>query len=418
MIDEWYLFPTLVDNTVNKAAYTDLQSYIDALVAPARAQSKDRFFTYVTSAQEEDDLINSGATAGFGVRFGFYNDGGTLRIIVTDSMEGAPALGQNIDRGDELLGVQTQGQPMLLINSLPATNQSVEQVFNALGPDTPGTTRILRIKRLGGATQDISLSKANFSLPPVSSRFGAQVIMNGATKVGYINLRTFIIESAEQDLRDAMADFKAQGITQVIVDLRYNGGGLVNLANVFADLMSGGKAGQVMSYTTLRPDKSSENRTRNFASQTQAIAAMKIAFIGSGSSASASELLMNTFPPYLQNNVALIGSNTYGKPVGQFGFDDTSNCDDRLRVIAFKTENADHEGEYFTGLASTMPVTCSATDDVFHLMGDPAETMTSAALNWLAGGACTKIPAAKRDLLRLLQPARPTTAQHEIPGLY
>jgi len=70
-IDEWYLFPTLVATNVNKASYNNLQSYIDALVAPARAQSKDRYFTYVTSIQEEEDLINSGATAGFGFRLAY-----------------------------------------------------------------------------------------------------------------------------------------------------------------------------------------------------------------------------------------------------------------------------------------------------------------------------------------------------------
>src|SRR3546814_7209054 len=69
-VDEWYLFPELVDNTVNPASFTNLQSYIDALVAPARAQSKDRFFSFITSIAEENALINSGASAGFGIRLG------------------------------------------------------------------------------------------------------------------------------------------------------------------------------------------------------------------------------------------------------------------------------------------------------------------------------------------------------------
>src|SRR3990167_8350102 len=54
VIDEWYLFPSLVDSSVNKASYSTVQGYIDALVAPARAQSRDRFFTYITSIAEEN----------------------------------------------------------------------------------------------------------------------------------------------------------------------------------------------------------------------------------------------------------------------------------------------------------------------------------------------------------------------------
>jgi hypothetical protein len=97
-LNDWYLFPSLIDATVNKASYADLQSYVDALVAPARARSKDRYFTYVTSIAEEDALINSGETAGFGVRLGY--DGFDNRVYITESFEGTPAAGANITRGE------------------------------------------------------------------------------------------------------------------------------------------------------------------------------------------------------------------------------------------------------------------------------------------------------------------------------
>src|SRR3546814_16373555 len=74
--------------------------------------------------------------------------------------------------------------------------------------------------------------------------------------------------------------------------------------------------------------------------------------------------------PYLGTNMALVGTNTFGKPVGQFAFD-LAACDDRLRLVAFKTENADHQGEYFTGLASVFPNTCRAHDDIFVQLGEP-----------------------------------------------
>lgn len=420
-IDEWYLFPDLIAGNVNKAAYADLQSYVDALVAPARAQSKDRYFTFVTSIAEENALINSGETAGFGFRLAFYNDGGTLRVYVSESFEGAPAIGQGIGRGDEIIGIGTAGGSMVMISSLPATNSGVASVFDALGPDTPGTTRVLRIRDLGGPEREVTLAKADFNLDPVSPTYGAQVIDQGGTKVGYINLRTFIASTAASQLRSAFQTFKNQGVTRLIVDLRYNGGGLVSIAELFGDLMMANQLGQVFSYTTFRSSKSQFNETRNFAGQSQAISAMKVAFIGTGASASASELLMNAMPPYLGANVALIGDNTYGKPVGQIGLDLTA-CDDRLRVVAFKTDNADHEGEYFTGLASTFPKTCFAPDDIFHELGDPNEAMVAAALNWLGGGSCTAISEAKTTQAvkrrRILQPERPTAAQHYLPGLF
>ena len=425
-ITEWYLFPDLLASNVNKASHNTLDSYIDALVAPARNEGKDRFFTYVTSASEEDELINSGATAGFGFRLTFFNDGGNLRVFIIDSFESAPAYGQNIARGDELTGIATPGQAMLMVNTLPANNNSVAQVYNALGPDTAGTTRELRIVDLGGPQRDVTLAKTDFNLEAISPDFGAQVINNNGTQVGYINLRTFISSAGGQELRSAFQTFKNQGITQFVVDLRYNGGGLVSLGNLFGDMLLNDFVGQVFSRTTFRPSKSGENSTRNIINQAQGIGAVKVAFIGSGNSASASELLMNAIPPYLSNNVALIGENTFGKPVGQIGFDDSSGCDDRLRIVAFKTENADNEGEYFNGLADTMPVTCTAFDDIFLQMGDPDEDMTSTALSWLRTNSCTAIADAPKTTQsvrtvrsrQLLQPERPSPAQREVPGLF
>ena len=85
---------------------------------------------------------------------------------------------------------------------------------------------------------------------------------------------------------------------------------------------------------TFRPEKTSNNSSHNFTVQPQSIAPTKIAFIGTGGTASASEIVINGFVPYLHANAALIGTNTYGKPVGQIALD-KSACDDRLRVIAF-----------------------------------------------------------------------------------
>jgi hypothetical protein len=155
------------------------------------------------------------------------------------------------------------------------------------------------------------------------------------------------------------------------------------------------------------------------------VAPTRIAFIGTTGSASASELIINAFIPYYHNRAALIGTNTYGKPVGQIALDQAS-CDDRLRVVAFKTENAARQGDYYDGLASTVEASCKAPDDIARQLGDPQEGSTRAALDFLAGRACTPISGGGGGITaqavvgkrELLVPRRPTVVQHEVPGAF
>lgn len=418
VIDEWYLFPSLVDNSVNKASFSTVQGYIDALVAPARAQSKDRFFTFITSIKEENAFFNSGSTAGFGVRLAY--DTVNNRVFVVEAFESAPALGAGIDRGTEILAIGTTSSNLQSVANLLASG-GPQAVINALGPSDAGVTRVLRISA-NGVTREVSVTKADFNLDPVSDRYGARILNDGGRKIGYLNLRTFI-GTADPDLRSAFAEFRAQGVTELVVDLRYNGGGLVSIAELMGDLMGRDKVGQVFSHTTLRPSKASENKTDLFGSQPQAIAPTKIAFIGFGGTASASELVINAMLPYHANDMALVGGNTFGKPVGQFAFDRAS-CDDRLRVVTFKTENADRQGEYFTGLASVVPRTCRSNDDISFQLGEPGEATISTALDFLAGRGCTPITSSGQRTLevaprkQLLEPQRPSAAQREVPGLF
>ena len=243
----------------------------------------------------------------------------------------------------------------------------------------------------GGVEREVSVTKADFAISPVSPRYGAKIIDDDGRRVGYLNLRTFI-STADPQLRAAFDNFRSQGVTEVIIDFRYNGGGLVSIADLMGNLMGAGRTNSVFSFTSFRPEKSNNNSTTFFNPLPQSIAPMKLAFIGTGGTASASELVINSFTPYLRNNNALVGSNTFGKPVGQIALD-RSQCDDRLRVVAFKTENADRQGDYYTGLASKVEASCQAADDIFRPLGDPAEASVKGALDFLAGRTCTPIGA-------------------------
>ena len=422
-LNEWYLFPETLPANPNPAGFTTVGAYIDFLTAVARAQGRDRFFTYLTSIAEENAFFASGATAGFGIRLAV--DLAQRRLFVAEAFEGAPALAAGIDRGTEILAIGTSSADLRTVSSILASEGSAG-LNEALGPSLPGVTRLLRITDANG-TRDVSVSKAKFELLPVSNRYGARIIDDGGRRIGYLNLRTFI-STADPALRQAFAQFRAEGITELVVDLRYNGGGLVRIAELMGDLLGRNRSSSdVFSFTTFRPSKSQNDETRFFQAQSQSVAPIRIAFIGTGGTASASELVINSFIPYLRDQAALVGANTFGKPVGQIGID-RAQCDDRLRIVAFATQNRLRQGDYFSGLASKVEASCQAGDDIGRQLGDPLETSTARALDFLAGRTCTPIStgvsaqalrAREPDLRReLLAPDRPTPAQREAPGLF
>ncbi|HEX8512811.1 MAG TPA: S41 family peptidase [Allosphingosinicella sp.] len=387
-LNEWYLFPELLAAGLNPDSFTTVKDYIDALVAPARAQNKDRFFTRISSMTDGDEFLGSGSSIGFG--FLLSTDAAAGRAFVSESYEGAPALAANIDRGTEILAIGASASELKTVSSIIAA-EGAEGVSAAFGAATVGLSRLLRVRDPNGTTRDVTLSKAAYTVDPVSNRYGALILNDNGKSVGYLNFRTFIGAPAEAGLRGAFAQFRAQGITEVIVDLRYNGGGLTSTAALLSNLLQGNRStSDVMSHVTFRASKSGNNSTTYFAPQPQSISATRIAFIATGSSRSASEAVMNVALPYLGANAALIGSDTAGKPVGQ-KFLDRPACDDRLIAVAFATRNANQQGDYYDGLASKFQSTCSAPDDIQRALGDPQEASIRAALDFLAGRPCAPI---------------------------
>jgi len=423
VLDEWYLFPETLPASLGTAPFTTVDAYIDALTATARGQRRDRYFTYLTSIAEENAFLSSGSSAGFGIRISY--DSAARKAFVAEAFEGAPALAAGIDRGDEIVAIGETPASLRLVSDIIAA-EGTGGVSNALGPSTVGTTRTLRLSR-AGVMREVTASKADYALTPVSARYGARIIDDGGRRVGYINLRTFI-STADDQLRAAFANFRTQGITNFVIDFRYNGGGLVSTAQLMGDLLGGNRTTtEVFDRVTYRPEKSSSNTVRRFAPQSQSVSPVKIAFIGTGATASASELVINGLVPFFGNNLALVGSNTFGKPVGQIAID-KSACDDRLRVVAFATQNGAGNAAYFDGLATTVNVSCRAGDDITKPLGDPAEASLRQALDFIAGTPCTAISgapaagAAAKAIVKggseLLVPAAPTVPQREVPGLF
>ncbi|MGQ0385004.1 MAG: S41 family peptidase [Gammaproteobacteria bacterium] len=415
---DWYLFLELLPPTVNLAAHADAQALLDALTATARAQGKDRFFSFLTTPQADSSFFGEGQFIGFGFRTRIEGN----RLLLPDVFEGSPAAAGGLVRGAEITHVDS-GSGFVAVATILQTDPNLEQAF---GPATAGVQRGMRFVLPGGQQQQANFTKAVVTIPPLPQ--GGVTVMpmpgNPAVQVGYVNLRTFI-STANTPLRNAYAQFAAQNIRYLIVDLRYNGGGLVSTADLMGDLHGDDRVAgaDVWSHTRFNSLRASANdATRRFAFAQEAVGPVRIAFITTGSSASASELVINSLKPWVE--VAIVGSDTFGKPVGQLAFD-LQGCDLRLRLVSFRVTNADNEGDYYDGLAPTLPgAACAATDDLTRAPWDSAEASTAAALNWLQTGACGQamaVPApfpAARIPFRYPEVSRPTTAQANLPGLF
>ena len=228
------------------------------------------------------------------------------------------------------------------------------------------------------------MTTAETTTPPLAGE-ALVVERDNGTPVGYINFRTFI-DAADGPLRAAATTFREAGVTDLIIDLRYNGGGLVRVAETFLNLLAGDTANGQLSYIVNLNDKhQDQNSTANFAPLAETFSPLRIAFITTGGSASASELLINGLDPHIE--LAIVGSETSGKAVGQYAFDlDPDACETRLRLIAFEIQNGEGQGGYFTGLVSTGRFTFfEAADDATRPFGDAQEDSFAAAFDWLSG---------------------------------
>lgn len=412
---EWYLFRELLPVGVDADQYATAAELLDALTADARAQGMDRFFSYVTTRQADDAILQEGQFVGFGFR-SHIEDG---RLWLTDVYEGGPAAGGGLSRGTEITHVDS-GNGFVPMATLLEEDPGLGEAF---GPATEGVEIGMRFVPPGGAAGEAVFTKAVVTIPPVPAG-GARILAlpsNPSVPVGYLSLRTFTT-TAEAPLREAYADFRAQGVEYFIVDLRYNGGGLVRIAEIIGDLNGGVRSGSdVYLQTLFNTAKSGQNSVRRFNPQPESVAPVRIAFVTTGLTASASEIVINSLAPWTE--VAIVGEDTLGKPVGQSGFD-VSGCDIRLRLITMRFANADDQGDYYQGLAGSLPFACRADDDLMREPGDEAERSTAEALAWLGTGACTEVlPPDSRFRkaaagFRVPQARRPTPAQALLPGIF
>jgi len=205
-------------------------------------------------------------------------------------------------------------------------------------------------------------------------------IMTGNNKlIGYIVFQDFI-DAAMSEIDNVFTGFKNNNIDELIVDLRYNSGGSVSVAEYLAGWIAGNKYSDRAFVKFLHNNKYTDLDTViNVPYNENGLDLERIFFIGTNSTASASELLINGLEPYME--VILVGNNTHGKPVGMYALSFT-NYNYVILPVCFKFTNGNDEGDFYDGL---VPDSYSE-DDITRDFGDPQEDCLEETLNIIETG--------------------------------
>lgn len=333
-------------------------------------------FSFINTAAADQAFFGEGRFEGFGFssRFVAENDLRLTRVFVD-----SPANRGGLARGQQIVALN--GRTIAEIQA----NEGVNAVFD-LSPLE------FTMREIDGSEFTVEIAKDVVTIDPVPQ---SRIIVdpNGVRPpVGYMELATFI-STADAEMDAVFANFRAQGVNDVILDLRYNGGGLVSTSELLGDLLGGDVAENlVYSKTVFNELRAAANDTVEFFERRgNSMSLVRLVVIASTRTASASELVINGMDPHVE--VTIVGDRTFGKPVGQVGLE---FCEKILRPTAFQTLNANDFGDYFFGL----PVDCAAPDDLNVLVGADNDPNIEAALSYLDSGTCpvATIPGAQFKL--------------------
>lgn len=374
----------------------------EALLAELRSFSPggvDRF-SFIGSATADAEFFGEGKFAGFGFssRFEAENDLRFTRVFAD-----SPAALAGFERGQRILEID--GRTIAEI-------QAAEGVNEAFGPSEVGVTRFFRIRELDGSEFEVSVSKDVVTIDPVPQ---SRIIDTQSIRVGYMEMSQFIstAEGAGGPLDQAFQAFEDAAVTHLVVDLRYNGGGLVRTAELLGDYLGWGAApAEVFSRTLFNAANASRNDEESIEFVDAAPVLSHIVFIATGATASASELVINGMAPHIQ--VSIVGADTFGKPVGQTG-EVLDGCDVILRPVAFETVNALDEGGFFDGL----PADCPAADDVRFPIGSAEDPSLEAALDIALTNSCPAPVASEKPAVpQYAYPSEPAPPWRSIDGVF
>ena len=393
--DTYLWFGEVVDR--DPATFSSTLDYFALLKTTATTssgQAKDKFhFTYDT-----DDWIalsQSGISAGYGAAFEILSPMPPRRIVVAFVEEDEPAFGE-LQRGDEI--IQVDGA-----DAVNGNTQAVVDTLNAgLFPENLNETHTFRVRALNGIERTVTLTSEEIFNDPVP------VVETFSTPSGNVGYLVFNDHSAvaEASLAGPIDAMEAQGITDLILDMRYNGGGYLDIASELAYMVANPTltSGQTFEELVFNSKHTSRNpvtgetltptpfhsttQFSNVSTQLPNLNLNRVYIITGPGTCSASESVINGLRG-VDVEVYIIGSTTCGKP---YGFYPTDNCGTTYFSIQFRGENDAGFGDYADGFspanttanAGTLVPGCSVADDFTHELGDPGEGRIAAALAFRA----------------------------------
>lgn len=393
---------------LDPASY-NISAYFELLKTSAVTDSgvaKDQFhFTEDTAAYQQQS--QSGVSSGYGIEWSVVSTRAPRSFTVAFTEPNSPAALAGIKRGDFLLEV----------DGIDFVNDSTSAGVNALNaglfPDDTGETHSFKFRTAENTEVSYQLNSADVASSPVQN---AKVINTDSGPVGYFQFNSYIVP-AQQQLIDAVELFRDAAISELVVDLRYNGGGLLALAGQLGYMVTGpdiiqGRyferlqfndkypninpiTGDSLSPTPFYSREIDYERGTLTNTTLPNLNLSRIYVLTTDNTCSASEAFMNGLRG-IDVEVIQIGGKTCGKP---YGFYPQDNCGTTYFTIQFSGINFKGFGDYADGFNPTnTPVFaadvkgCPAADDFSKALGDPEENMLEAALYYVDNSSCLTFP--------------------------
>ncbi|MEM8965001.1 MAG: S41 family peptidase [Bacteroidota bacterium] len=352
---EWYLWSAEAPE-INPDDYETGNAVMDAFRFPLDKWS------YIQEEETYDNLFNNAQYEGYGFRMQF-DDNDQLRVAFTYRDSPFGKLG--VDRSWIINKINGKDMQTIVANG-GGTRAVTQEISNP--------TNTFELIDDQGNTVTETLTKETIGINTVLHH---QVLDVGSVKVGYLVFNSFLATSIDE-LKPVLKEFQEAEIDELILDLRYNGGGRVNVAEYLAANIVGNRAnGRNFIEFIYNEQQSQRNQEVTFNQAEYPLNLDRLITITSRSTASASELVINGLAPFM--DVVIVGENTSGKPVGSFPFRYGGYA---ISPISFKIANDNGEGEYFRGFAPDAFV----PDDLNHKFGDPEELRLQEALYFIENG--------------------------------
>ena len=402
--NDTYLWYREVDD--NDPSSFSIANYFTQLKTNERTTSgtfKDNFH-FSQSTEDYNKRTQSGVTSGYGISWEFVSASSPRRLIVRYTEPNSPASLAGVNRGFELKRLDG-------IDFVNASEQSdIDQINAVLFQSDAGQAfNFVFSDDVGTVLLDVNITSANIEIQPVQN---VKVFDTAAGKMGYMQFNTFI-QTGQPGLIDGFQQFVDQGVTELVIDLRYNGGGLLAMASQVAYMVAGDAQTNNQTFETLQFNDKYPNvdpvtgsalqptpfyareidwATNQFTNKTlPSVSLTRVFILATGNTCSASEAVINGLRG-IDVEVVLIGDTTCGKP---YGFYPTDNCSTTYFTIQFQGVNAKGFGEYSEGFRLTsnpmfedqLPG-CSVADDFTQVLGNESEALLASAIGYAESGTC------------------------------